>query len=49
MLNHICESDSVRVGLCSVYPGLGGQYGGQRSSVGPVVWDKMKSVGEQVH
>lgn len=27
MLNHICESDSVRVGLCSVCPRLGRNYG----------------------
>lgn len=39
----------VRVGLCSVCLRLGGEHGGQRSSCVPVVWDKMKSVGDVVH
>ncbi len=39
MLNHICESDGVRFGLCSVCLRLGGQYGGLEK----------QSVGDQVH
>ena len=45
MLNHICESDIIIVGIYAVCPRLRVQRGGQRSSTEAAVWNTMKSVG----